>query len=361
VAATLAALPGSPLIGQVYLIRPRPDGGAPQRIIGQGSIVAGEALPMQLLGVQADTGDRAAVMVPDPAGGALLASPADYRAAAPLRTDAVNSLSAAESGWRVGLSVRPLLYQGPGDQFSRVSGLEARLEECGEKPPVAVEFVYCPAGGECGAPVLVQNPAGGSSLSHTFFFDEQEPPALHGYIYVREPFRGAEAVIWYQLGGGVGPAHTGGHAPIVEGLANVDMAAPDQRAPASDNRVLLAPALACGASGPLPEGVVELIGPALAIRPVIADPNNGASWGPGRPPLRVRLSYDQDLLDRLGIAEGRLLALRRNGQGLWEVVPAAGRSAALDWIAAAPQSFGPAGEVYAIGYGPAGLWLPIVR
>jgi hypothetical protein len=363
-AATLAALPGPPLVGQAYLIRPRPDGGAPQRIIGQGAIVAGEALPMQLVGVQPDTGDRAAVMAPDPVGGALYSFPADYRTltgADGLRTDAVNSLGATESGWRVSLGVRPLLYQGPGEQFSRVSGLEARLEECGEKPPTAVEFVYCPAGGECGAPALVQTPAGDGSFSHTFFFDEQAPAAPHGYIYAREPFRGAEAVTWYQLGGGVGPAHTGGHAPIAEGLLSLEMAGPDQRAPTSDNRALFAPALACGASGPLPPGVTGLLGPALAIRPVIADPNNGASWGQGRPPLRVRLSYDQDLLDRLGIAEARLLALRRNGQGLWEIAPAVGRSAALDWIAAAPQSFSNQGEVYVLGYGPAGLWLPIVR
>lgn len=360
--ATFAALPGPPLVGQAYLIRPRPEDGAPQRIIGQGAIVAGEAMPMQLVGVQPDTGDRAAVMAPDPVGGALYSFPADYRdpaEAPPLRIDGVNDLSAAESSWRPGLTLRPLLYQGPGEQFSRVSGLEVRLEECSGKPPQAVEFVHCPVGGACGEPVAVSGSNG--VFSHFFFFDEQEPPALHGYIYARDPLRGAEAVTWYQLGGGVGPAHTGGHAPIAEGLVNVDMAQADQRAPASDNRVIYSSALACGASGPLPAGVTGILGTPLFINSVVADPNNGAPWGPGRPPLRVRLSYDQDLLDRLGIAETRLVVLRLNGQGLWEVAPPAGRSAALDWIAAAPQSFANGGEIYALGYGPASLWLPMLR
>jgi hypothetical protein len=78
------------------------------------------------------------------------------------------------------------------------------------------------------------------------------------------------------------------------------------------------------------------------------------------PPLRVRLGYDQDLLDRLGIDEGWLVILRLDGQGIWQPLPTAGRSFALDWIAARPQSWSAQGEVYALGYGPARLLLPLV-
>jgi hypothetical protein len=75
----------------------------------------------------------------------------------------------------------------------------------------------------------------------------------------------------------------------------------------------------------------------------------------------VRLSYSQDLLDRLGINEDQLVVLRLDkGQRIWQLVPIAGRSRALDWIAAAARPFDGQGAVYALGYRPP-VWLPLVR
>jgi hypothetical protein len=115
----------------------------------------------------------------------------------------------------------------------------------------------------------------------------------------------------------------------------------------------------CGAQ-PLKPGASKIVGLPFTIHTVLANPNGGLEWNGSLPPLRVRLGYDQDLLDRLGIDEGRLVILRLNGQRIWQPLPTAGRSFALDWIAARPQSWSAQGEVYALGYGPATLLLPLV-
>jgi hypothetical protein len=76
--------------------------------------------------------------------------------------------------------------------------------------------------------------------------------------------------------------------------------------------------------------------------------------------LRVRLNYQQDLLDRLGVDERQLVVLRLNGQGVWQIEPTVGQSVDLDWIVAAPVSFANSGETYAIGYLAAQVALPLV-
>jgi hypothetical protein len=133
----------------------------------------------------------------------------------------------------------------------------------------------------------------------------------------------------------------------------------DPSAPNADNQVLYSAAQVCSA-GPLPPGVLGIVGTPISVQATIADPNGGQPWAsPARPPLRVRLSYDQDLLDRLGIAEDRLVLLRL-GSGTWQTAKVDGRSAALDWIAGAPVGFGAQGETFALGYGPAVVRLPLL-
>jgi hypothetical protein len=354
---TLARLPRAGLVAQAYLVRPGGTGGAPARIIGQGNIVAGEAQPMRFWGARPDLGDRVALVAQDPLGGARYGFPLDYRpGVAALSTSATNALSAPASTWNPSLRIAPRVTTPPGSKFGTVDGLHVELTECGAKALTAVDFVYCPAGGGCGAPVAATE-SGGMFSANIFPPGGQVAP--HGYIYAREPFRGAETIAWYQLGGGVGPAHTGGHAPLADALVDVDLAQNDPSAPGSDNRVLFSPAQVC-AAGTLPPGVLGIIGPPMSVQATIASANGGQPWDGTRPPLRVRLGYDQDLLDRLGIAEERLVLLRLSA-GTWQTAKIDGHSAALDWIAGAPVAFSAQGEVYALGYGPARLSLPLLR
>jgi hypothetical protein len=48
------------------------------------------------------------------------------------------------------------------------------------------------------------------------------------------------------------------------------------------------------------------------------------------------------------------------GQRQWQPVATVAQSSALDWIAAAAQPFEGQGAIYALGYGPARVWLPTV-
>lgn len=358
-AVRLSPLSSRKLVGQAYLIRSNSPGGPPSRIIGQGNILPGEELPMQFWGVQTDTQDRAAVVVNDLLGGPQCSYPLDYRSpagSAPLHTDRLNTLDAKPSTWQPSLTITPIVTTKT-TLGSDVTGLRVQLTDCSDKLPSKVEFVYCPAGSDCRAPVDAAQ-LSERSFGHTFYFEPDAPPATHGYIYAREPLRGAETMTWYQLAGGVGPTHIGAHAPQMDGLISLDLPQNDPRA-VGENRVLYSPAPVCTVPQTLPANVLGIIGQSFNAQTIIANPNGGKPWGAADPWLRVRLSYDQDLLDRLGIAEERLVVLRLTGQG-WQALPTVGRSFALDWIATQPQALSGQGDTFALGYGPAQLQLPIV-
>ncbi len=355
----LELLPAPRLVGQSYLLRPGLTQ-APQRILGQGELIPGEAAALPFWGVQQDTKDRAVVTVQDWHGGQRFGFPQDSRAASALNLGAANLLNAAASNWRPSLTITPRVIQI--GEVSEVDGLIVKVGHCGVAPK-QILLAYCPAGGDCGAPIT---PLGATGIfTHTFFFPfdgQYEPPAAHGYIYVRNQDTFEETIAWYQLAGGVGPATSNVHAPLAEGLAETE---PDALAPAADNLLLYSSALRCAASGfTLPNDVLGIVGTPIDVQPVVADGNGGRGWGSSLldPGLRVRLSYSQDLLDRLQIDERQLVVLRLlAGQASWQVVPDAGRSTDLDWIAAEAQPFGGQGEVYALGYRAAQVLLPLVQ
>jgi hypothetical protein len=362
----LAPAPTAGLVGQAYLIRPSAASGSPQRIIGQGEIVTGEPNALPFWGVQASTKDRALVVLQDWASGVHACFPQSYDAAPALNPAAPNLLTATTSQWRPSLSITPQAIELGG--ISEVVGLVVRLEDCAAKKTQEVQAVYCPAGADCGAPVPM-TPVSGSPgvFTHTFRFPYDgaaEPPALHGYIYVRRlDLPHEETAVWYQLAGGVGPATGNGHAPLADGAVDVSVA-PGQPLPTHDTQLLFSPAQGCLNAGLiLPPGVRGIFGTPIDVQPVVAGENLGHPWNSrlGDPQLQVRLSYSQDLLDRLGINEDQLVVLRlEKGQRIWQLVPIAGRSRALDWIAAAARPFDGQGAVYALGYRPP-VWLPLVR
>ncbi len=361
-AVRLDALRAAGLVGEAYLVREGAPG-VPQRIIGQGWRIPGEAAPPAFLGATPGAPERAAIFVADGASGERYAVPPALPAGGlSLADGTVNRVAARPSEWRPTLVLTPTVA-GDGSRFSEVTALNLQLTDCAMKTE-QIELTYCPAGGNCDNPVRVSRDADGS-FRHRFgpypLDGRGEPPALYGYLHARSTNTGEEFISWYQIGGGVGPAHIDGHAPLIDGAAAVE-AAPGGVASGRDNRVLLAPSPVCAAAK-LPAGVAGLIGAPLGVQvtlasnPQLDQPERG--WGGPDAPLRVRLSYDQALLDALGIDEGRLVPLRlAPDAAAWELAGEEGRSADLDWVAAAARDFGGDGEIYALGYRAPQLFLP---
>jgi hypothetical protein len=240
-----------------------------------------------------------------------------------------------------------------------ITGLLVRLRDCQPKPPPKVEFAFCPAAGNCTPPASATLAADGA-WEYTFDFPNDEP-APYGYIYARDPLRGAEAVTWYQRAGGVGPAQGGGHAPSVEGALNVDLPQRVPTAPSQDNAVIVGPALACATQFKLPAGVTRIVDVPLQVTTVVGDKTGGVPWvAPPMPTLRVRVNYDQDRIKRLGLDESRLTLLQLDKAGQWQQLPTLGRSLGLHWIAAPLQPDGSGTATIGLGYGPAQLYLPLI-
>jgi hypothetical protein len=360
----LAAAPAAGLVGEAYLIRPNVASNSPQRIIGQGKLIAGGANALPFWGAQARTKDRGLVVVQDWVSGVHAAFPASYNGALALDLAAPNLLAATPSQWRPTISITPTVIEAGG--VSEVIGLQVRLQDCARRTK-EVQVTYCPAGGNCN-PLIPMPPVAGQAgvFRQTFFFPRDgiaEPPALHGYIYARTLDTNEETATWYQIGGGVGPAYGDGHAPLADATIDASVA-PGQAPPAHDTRLLFTPAQGCSSGGLiLPASVRGIFDTPIEVQPVVADGNGGHAWNSrlGDPQLQVRLSYSQDLLDQLGINENQLVVLRlEKGQRLWQLVPAAGSSRTLDWIAAAARPFDGQGAIYALGYRPP-VWLPLVR
>lgn len=339
----------TPPIGQAYLIRP--DGkGMPVRIIGQGEIIPGEKAPTYFWGVQPSSGDRALITLPDWNAGKRYSVPLTQQHDSKLNVSQLNQFEANVSSWNPSISIVPLV-QDLG-ATSTVIGLYVSVEDCANTT-IRPIIVYCPAGGDCSPPAEMTYTNG--VHTHTFSFRTGTP--LYGYIYIlnRDEKNPAEIATWYQLGGGVGPATGDGHAPLADSWADATSETlPTFNSPTTDDsRLLYSPALRCTADHiHLPNDVAGLIGQPLELQPVLGNPNSGNPWHSRYPTLRVRLSYNQDLLDRLGINENQLVVLRLVDpvKNVWETVPIVARSFELDWVAIEKQVFQGSGAIYALGY-----------
>lgn len=343
----LDTLPVPRLVADNYLIRPGTTG-SPRRIMRQGQLLPAAVKPHIVWGAMESLMDRPALIVQDSVSGQRWAYPQDYRAAVPVSTSQDNKIVAPASRWRPGMRITPVLTGN--SKASEVTGLRVTVCDCTARTK-QVQISYCPAGGACTAPAYMSFANGLFTYTFAFPADQvQEPPARFGYIYVRVPTTGEEHVAWYQLAGGVGPAIIDGHAPTVDGQVDVSPAPGASLPPDQDTRLLISSAQWCTLTGrSLPIGVLGIIGSPLMLQPVLTRSQIGG-WGPDDPPLRVRLSYDQDLLNQLGIDERNLVLLRLEGTSRWVQVPTAGRSLPLDWIAGAARAFRGSGETYAIGY-----------
>jgi hypothetical protein len=128
----------------------------PLKIIGQGEIAAEGGFTLPFWGATPSAFDRAAVIVQNWTTDADRTSfPANYLAATPLNPVAPNNVTPVANPWQPTVSISPTLTtQGSGSQRrSEVTGITVRVAECTGVNPPPMQFVLCPAGGNCGAPV----------------------------------------------------------------------------------------------------------------------------------------------------------------------------------------------------------------
>jgi hypothetical protein len=343
-AARTVIKPAQPAdIGQTYLIVPGKDG-RPQRVMGQGLMLAGER--ELILGVDPRRNARAAVVMESWPTGQRLYSPQNAASAVPLDPAIVNTLEPTPSRWLPGVRVVPLVMQS--GNFSSVRGFQLDFCDCAGRTK-RLEVAYCPAGGQCQASVPV-SVSGKHTLVNIWLGDEEEA-AAHGYFYLRSLDTNEETVTWYQLGGGVGPATAEIHAPLLDSQVSTEVA--DEKYPLdNDSNVLYGPTDLCSAGQAAPPPL-PLLGPPVRVEPVVADVDGGKPWSSKESPLVVRLSYSQDLLDRLKVDERTLIVLYFDQHNQrWTPVQASGQSLELDWIAAPPQEFDGGGGIYALAYKP---------
>ncbi|MBV9789944.1 MAG: hypothetical protein JOZ51_17280 [Chloroflexi bacterium] len=345
-------LPGRQLSGAGYMVRMNSTG-SPQRIIGQGSIATDEAAPLPFLGVEDPAKDRAVVVMYDHTGAHFVAD----SDAAPLTIGqtSLNELPLQRTSWKPCMSITPTITTS--GSSSQVTQLTVRLRDCAGMTG-SVRLAYCPSGGNCQP--LVTPVLSGGSFVHTFNFPGGAGLTEYGYIYARSADTGEaaeETIAWYQLAGGVGPATITGHAPLMERTvdpsADLTAMAIAGASAKSDSYLLYSSAIPTNLSptAALPTNVAGLIDTPIDVQPVAAYGNSSLTWSGTRydPALALRLSYNQDLLNRLRISEERLVVLRLE-QGVWKPIQTRQRGAALDWIAIGPQAFNGNGATLALGY-----------
>jgi hypothetical protein len=349
--------PGLRPAGPGYIVRTNPDR-SPQRIIGQGSLVTDESAPLPFLGVEDPSKDRALVIMHDPIGTHFVASSDGV----PLTVgqSGLNELSLKRSAWKPCMTITPAFTTGS-DGFSKVTQLTVRLRDCAGRTS-RVQITYCPSGGNCQLPVSKTIDASGNFV-HTFSFPGGAGLTEYGYIHARSVDAGEEpeeTIAWYQLAGGVGPATITGHAPLLERsvdpsastTASTTTSAMVGTTSRSDSYLLYSGAFPLR---PLPTGlpseVAGIIDVPIDVQPVVSSGSSSVEWNAARydPALALRLSYNQDLLNRLRIQEERLVVLRLD-QGAWKIVQPRQRSLPLDWLGVSPQQFNGSGVSFALGY-----------
>ena len=157
--------------------------------------------------------------------------------------------------------------------------------------------------------------------------DFQAPPGEelphYGVIRIYAPADG-ELIRWYQMQGGVGPAHSEGDAPLRDGLVLVD---PADDMLAANSRVVIMPAADPKALLPaLPEGI-EVFGQPFDIDVAIQDKEGPSQCNqPGDHKLSQKMLvtyfYDQRELQRQGIDMDQLVYLKFDRkEGSWREIP----------------------------------------
>lgn len=164
-----------------------------------------------------------------------------------------------------------------------------------------------------------------------------------------------ELVQWLQVGGGVGPAHNDGMAPLLDDVVMVNVAQP--MALAGDcNVVSYMPAANSNAlNAPLPVGIEGLLGIPLDIDITLTEdlcpkwaPNQTATF-PQSFTVLLNFGYSQDEVTRLGLNETTDLFLLHYAPGFgWFTTQQITENTDLNWIVSSIEEDG----IYAIGWMP---------
>ncbi|HEU4328244.1 MAG TPA: hypothetical protein VFS21_34220 [Roseiflexaceae bacterium] len=353
------------------------------RIMGQGNLIAGASPGRVWPGLNGPS--RLVVTTQEPNSGLVFSYPPAHTGAHPLPSGRA-VLTAQPGAWNTAVAIHPLLSAT--DPLTGALGLAVDLTVCdnsdrGENQPGRFAVTYCPTGGPC-LPFQPAHLVDAGTLIRRATIPVK--PSASGYVYVIDYLRNSEVVLWHQLAGGVGPAHSDGLAPRAEGLLNLDVVAnlpvdsPNPSVPL--NELSYTPELACPSEAQIsPSAVFRLAD--LPLRVTLATTTVTTSTVPfwNETPLGVRLNYNADELSRRGIAEDSLVVLQRVN-GSWQILSALGHDQDLDWIAArlvlsggkpgSPAIWTDGGQtlgedgVVALGYVPSApglhsLYLPVVR
>jgi hypothetical protein len=348
-------------VARSYLVRGA-GSSQPFRILGEGELLQSEQTTF--FGSRPSQNDRAHIALENWANSMRSVFPSDPDAVAALATTpdgSTTNLVLAPGSWRPALRMIPRVRQLT-PTTSELLGLRLQIEDCSRQTK-QIQVVLCPAGKLCYNQQILTVGSGGQFTASINLASEtgSHQSESHGYLYLRSLDTGEEIISTYQVGGGAGSGHIGAHPPLLDGQVLAETPEGNDPPTGQDIRVLWSTALVCQAPI-LPQGVLSIVGNPVDLQPAFADQQEGRPWGslPSDPPLAVRLSYSQDLLDRLGVDERSLVLLRANAQGVWEVVPTAGQSQDLDWIAGAALALDGNGALYAIGAAESRVMLPLV-
>jgi hypothetical protein len=348
---------------QVYLLEAEGDPSGVDRILHEGNVrdphpqATGLFGQIQLLGVRPD--DQARVFVDRyaslempvlPPGRFTYAVDEPLPEATPLQSDT----------WLATMDFFYTVAAG-GTSTGRLTALDVvissrnRLAELAASPPVATLCVPDPTVGCHGSgwqQTLVNTAPGVYRARFTPAPGSSELP-LYGTVRVQAPGAG-ELIRWFRDLGGVGPGHMFGGAPLREGVAMVDTVVQGSQ-PDGCNRVLVMPATDYDAllTGlPVTSTLVSL--------PVDIDILLAGSAGTCQSealtdkavpaavsPLRLTLTYNNDVVTRRGLDETTLHLLHYDRQsGLWVVLrDPKGVDGDLNWVAAQIEEDG----IYAVG------------
>lgn len=346
---------------QVYVLK-GPGSSSPTQILSQGTTngnsSSGGPVQITLLGVAG--GERACVSVDryqsDGVAGGRFVYPLPGSADPPLADG--QTLRVVTDTWRASLDVTYGMT-GP-----RLTTMTVSLTSPDPLPASPVAQLCTPAV-VSGCPAAWRKPMQGSGTTWAVTFaplpGSDELP-LYSVLRVQAAGVG-ELIRWIQVAGGVGPAHIDGHAPLRDGPVMVDAATVP---PGERNRVIVMPAADYTALITHTNGIGGIVGVPFDID-VLLPVSPAQVIGAGGPttarhpsrqpadrrlpgPVTLTLFYSQETVDRVGVDESQLVVLHfSRGTGAWSVVPGAGRSEVLDWLATGPvQEDG----IYAVGWRP---------
>ena len=166
----------------------------------------------------------------------------------------------------------------------------------------------------------------------------------YGVVHIQAT-AGRELMRWYLAGGGVGPAHIDGNAPLRDGMVMVDLT---QREPGRRNQFVVMPAADFAAlNAGVPGGVRGIIGTPWDIDVLLPRANlqlagaadEAATAQQQQPRLLITLFYSQRAIERLGLSEAQIRVIHFDRVARqWRLVQTGGvgSSPTTNWVSSGP-------------------------